>query len=378
MGNKAKSLGAACPAHPGEVSPAWLTEALHGVAPGARVRGFEADQIAVGVGILGLLWRLTLRYEPAGAGPATAILKLPQTHPDPRHLADAFRFYLREIRFYEEVAGDTPVGTPDVYASAYDPVSGDFVLLLEDLGGRTVLDQLSGCPADRARTVVRALAMHHAAWWGDAELAARDWTFRLADPPNPQALVPALRASWPVIEANFAHVLRGDTFEFAKHLDEVVVPLMERLSQPPVTLLHGDSRLDNIFFSSDPAEPPVTFVDWQLCGLGRGPYDVAYFLSQSMLPEERKQHEEQLLETYHRTLVANGVEGYSLEDCWEDYRLAILFVSAYPLNAGSVDLVNERAVGLFTTMLDRSVSAIIDLDALELLPHGGVSGVTPM
>ena len=40
----------------------------------------------------------------------------------------------------------------------------------------------------------------------------------------------------------------------------------------------------------------------------------------------------------------------------------------YPLNAGSVDLVNERAVELFRLMLTRSAQAILDLDALEFLP----------
>jgi hypothetical protein len=62
------------------------------------------------------------------------------------------------------------------------------------------------------------------------------------------------------------------------------------------------------------------------------------------------------------------VHGYPFDACWEDYRLATLFVSVYPLNAGAVDLVNDRAVELFTAMLERSVAAILDLDALELMP----------
>ena len=314
---------------------------------------------------LGLLWRLSLRYEPAGAGPATAILKLPTTMPESRHIADGFRFYLREVRFYEEVATRTPLGTAACYHASFDAGTGDFVLLLEDLAGRTVYDQLAGCPPEAAEEVVRAMAVHHAAWWEDEELAARDWTFRVCDPPNPQALVPALEASWPVIEANFAHVLRGPMGDVASRMSTLVVPLMERLSEPPVTLLQGDTRLDNLFFDEHLA---VTAVDWQICGLGRSPYDIAYFLSQSLRPEVRKATEHYLLAVYHDTLVASGVKGYSFEECWDDYRLATLLVSIYPLSAGSVDLVNERAVELFTTMLDRSVCAILDLDALELLP----------
>jgi hypothetical protein len=153
-------------------------------------------------------------------------------------------------------------------------------------------------------------------------------------------------------------------YDAAKRMPDVVVPLMERLSEPPVTLLHGDHRLDNLFFSGD----DVATLDWQITGTGRGAYDVAYFLSQSIVSEERKRVEHDLVRAYHDTLVEHGVQGYPFDACWEDYRLATLFVSVYPLNAGAVDLVNDRAVELFTAMLERSVAAILDLDALELMP----------
>lgn len=153
----------------------------------------------------------------------------------------------------------------------------------------------------------------------------------------------------------------------ARRMPDVVVALMERLSEPPVTLLHGDHRLDNLFFGDD----DVAMLDWQITGAGRGPYDLAYFLSQSLIPTERKQAEHDLVLAYHQALIDGGVTGYSFDDCWEDYRLATLFVSVYPLNAGSVDLVNARAVALFRMMLERSVAAILDLDALELIPKGG-------
>ena len=152
----------------------------------------------------------------------------------------------------------------------------------------------------------------------------------------------------------------------ARRMPDVVVELMERLSEQPITLLHGDHRLDNLFFG----ENDVAMLDWQITGAGRGPYDVAYFLSQSLVPAERKETERDLVAAYHQALIESGVNGYSFDDCWEDYRLATLFVSVYPLNAGALDLVNDRAVALFRTMLERSVSAIVDLDALDLMPQG--------
>ena len=362
------------PKGPEDLGAEHLTAALRssGTLPeGARAMSFDSEQIGIGFGILALLWRLTVTYEPPGAGPATMILKLPHTMPESRFIADAFRFYLREVRFYEQVAARTPITTAGCYHSAWDDASGDFVLLLEDLGHRRMVDQIDGCTPDDALLVARAAAAHQATFWDSPELATWDWGVRIIDPPNPQALVPTLKASWPIIEAHFADLLPGALFDAARRLPDHLVPLMEQLSEPPITLAHGDFRLDNLFFDDDaPGGGDVAAVDWQICGFGRGPYDMAYFLSQSLVSEERKACEVGVLRAYHDTLVANGVSAsdYPFEQCWEDYRKATLFVSVYPLNAGSVDLVNDRAVSLMRTTLQRSMAAITDLDALEFLP----------
>ncbi len=76
-----------------------------------------------------------------------------------------------------------------------------------------------------------------------------------------------------------------------------------------------------------------------------------------------------LLRMYHGTLVDNGVKNYSFEACLEDYRKTVLFCLCYPvISGGTYDMSNSRTVELVETMLDRSVSAIVDLNAAELLP----------
>jgi hypothetical protein len=372
------------PKGPEDITAEQLTSALQstGALGDGRVVSFESEPIGIGVGILALLWRLTAQYEPAGAGPATMILKLPHTMPESRFICDAFRFYLREVRFYEQVSERTPIGTAARYYSAFDDATGDFTLVMQDLGAadlRTV-DQLAGCSPDDATAAAREIARHHATYWDSDEFSSWDWAFRIIDPPNPQALGPALKASWPIIESGFSDLLPGPLLDAARRLPDHLVPLMEQLSEPPITLAHGDYRLDNLFFDDRAGSsggagagaggPTVTAIDWQICGLGRGVYDMAYFLSQSLVPEERKANEESIIRGYHDTLVASGVDDYDFAECWDDYRKATLFVSVYPLNAGSVDLVNERAVELFRAMLGRSMAAIRDLDALEFLPPG--------
>lgn len=357
------------PASPDGLTSDWYTAALRSTGTidgGTTVTAASAEAIGVGVGILSLLWRVELAYD-GGDGPASAVLKLPHTVAGARQTADAFNFYGREVNFYRDAGPRTPLGTPELYASGYDTSTKDFVLLLEDLGERTQFDQLDGCSVDHALIAAREVAAHHAWYWNDSEIIDADWTVRTCDPPNPQALPPTLRQSWPLIESEFAHLLPGPMFEAARRMPDACVELLERLSDAPMTLLHGDYRLDNLFFDEG-AEDPVVAVDWQICGLGRAPYDIAYFMSQSLTPEDRKGADEQVLRAYHQALKAGGVEDYSYEQCWEDYRLGILFCACYPLNAGALDLVNDRARALFEAMLTRSASAILDLDALELMP----------
>src|SRR3712207_5792107 len=111
------------PKDPAELDAGWFTSALRStgtIGDDVEVTGFTADQIGQGVGILALLWRIHLSYGDGGGGPATAVLKLPHTAPESRHVADSFRFYEREVRFYEEAADRTPLRTPARYASSFD------------------------------------------------------------------------------------------------------------------------------------------------------------------------------------------------------------------------------------------------------------------
>ena len=55
-------------------------------------------------------------------------------------------------------------------------------------------------------------------------------------------------------------------------------------------------------------------------------------------------------------------------ELWDDYRRNILFGLCYPMGVCAVELANDRAAALATAMLERSIAAIIDLDADQLAP----------
>ena len=86
--------------------------------------------------------------------------------------------------------------------------------------------------------------------------------------------------------------------------------------RPPLGLVHGDYRLDNMLFADD----SVTVVDWQTPSIGPALRDASYFLGGGLTVEDRREHEEALIRAYHDELLAHGVTGLDWETCWEEYR----------------------------------------------------------
>src|SRR6478735_6837011 len=87
---------------------AFLTAALResGVLDSnSGVAEVSHETIGEGVGIVGQLARLSLRYEGNAAGaPGTVILKIPSSFPENRAVGDHYDFYQREGRFYQQLA----------------------------------------------------------------------------------------------------------------------------------------------------------------------------------------------------------------------------------------------------------------------------------
>lgn len=350
------------PAGPAEVDAQWLGDRL-----GAQVASYRIEPVGVGTGQLGLLARIVIDYEPGSAGPASVVMKLRPEGELSRQLADALDMSRREVGCYQQISASTPLRMPRCHCADLDEASADYVLLIEDLSDRRCVDQIAGCGHDDAVVALRALAAHHAFFWNLDAAGDWPWLNRLADPPNSQAIPPALTSSWPMIDAEFGDLLTGRVREVARGFSSYVVDVMAELSKPPLTLLHGDYRLDNLYFAVADDQPPVVAGDWQLAMTGRGVYDCAYFLGQNMTPAQRRQSLDELMRGYYDGLVAGGVTGYSYDELWRDFRRAALFHLCYPLTAGSMDLANDRAVLLLRTMLERAVSLVVDLDALDLL-----------
>ena len=349
------------PLRPEAVTTEWLSDVL-----GAEVKSFSSEQIGLGVGLLGRLFRLTL--ETNGDGPKSVVAKFPTVDENARmHVIEPMNFYEKEIRFYEQAATDTPIGTPRVYCSHFDPSSRDFVLLLEDLSDRRMEDQVVGCQSVDALTAVNTLIDLHAHWWEDPKLDSLAWLPKLADPPYPQVIAGMFKQAWPRALEILGDQINATYRDYGDRYGELVAWFCEKGTEPPVTFVHADYRLDNLFFANGHDEP-LTVVDWQLSFRGRAGYDVAYFLSQSLTTDARRGCEKELKDAYHDGLASRGVD-YPKDEFEQDYRRTVAFCFCYPIIAGGqIEFTNDRGRELVSDMLDRSIRAIEDNNALDILP----------
>jgi len=123
------------PISPEALTTHWLSAVLD-----CQVNAFSVKPLGEGVGILGLVTRVTLEGEGC---PKTLIAKFQSPVADNRAVAGLYQMYEREITFYTEIAPTLSIRAPRCFHAGYDPDSRAFVLLLEDLDQYEIGDQVA-------------------------------------------------------------------------------------------------------------------------------------------------------------------------------------------------------------------------------------------
>ncbi|AHD22772.1 phosphotransferase [Rhodococcus sp. D-6] len=228
--------------------------------------------------------------------------------------------YGGEARFYSDIEPSVAVLTPSCYHVTVGE-DGEFTLLLEDAAPALPGDQLAGCIVDEAHDAVRNLAGLHGPRWCAPDLHESDWLTTtdaeqariLAELHGP-AIEPFVDGRGELIGADD----RDTLWACAELTEGWVLARSDRFA-----LLHGDYRLDNLLFPPR-GESGVVPVDWQTLTVGLPARDLACFVGTSPAPAVRREHEQALVSTCHRALLCHGVECYGLQQCWDDYRFAML------------------------------------------------------
>ncbi len=358
------------PDTPKDITPQWLTEALcsTGISLNAVVTSLRIEPIAE-LTCAGQLARLHLSFSQSqSALPSTLVAKLHAPDETMRVKTRPFTPDKCEILFYQQLVKETHLRTPYCYYSAMNVPDGKYVRILEDLAPAKVGDQIKGSTAEETALALRAIAGFHAHWWQNEKLEGFDWL--PGSPTDSDSMtcwvLDQYRKAFPIFLSKVGVLLTDAAKTFGEQLPEKLMD-KPQFRKPPKTLVHGDFRLENVFFGASLGKPGFAVIDWQDISRGEGVWDVAWFIGGCLqVTSNRQVEEQQLLKIYHETLKTNGVNGYTFEACWEDYRLAIsrYFVQAV-LMVASLNPENDRENKLAQAVAERFIAAIIDLRLID-------------
>lgn len=357
------------PQLPEGLTAEFLTDLLRdqGLLPSdSSVARLEHQQIADGTGMMAELARLTVRYTgDPGAAPPTFIAKYSSRNETNRGIALQYNLPERETRFMSAVAPRSSVRTPRVY---YCGLDGDrFLILMEDLSGYQVGSQVDGATLEQSELAIDELAKLHAQFWN--RLSDLDWLPGISNSYHASNMKTLAHVGFDGVIAKFGEFVPTHLGNYRDQFLASIDVLQQRMDTEPVTLCHGDFRMENLLFGHEPGHHPIVVLDWQGPVRGRGMHDVALFLGQSTRTEVRRAHERALLDRYVAGLEAGGVKGLDRDAVWEEYRQALLYNWLYvSVVAGTLDTSNEKSYAWMAQMVARQVAATVDLDVFALLP----------
>jgi len=311
------------------ITAEWLTEVYHMrgfLEEGGKVTSCNVKPLGEGEGVMGVLAICTVELENAKPhAPKQFVAKFsPIKTSMPSMLVRAI--FGAEAHWYNDMYEEEQgLGRPAAFfvgAKLFHkrwwkrkPV---FCMLVEMMP-KPLYSRTSGCD--------NLQHLRHARWWNAEKKPPLEW---VSSPGRDyfgimkNALIFAVKKGFPALKTAW-----GDAYDPVLQMKPLIMQklkwYMGAVFADPLTLCHGDVHLDNIFF--DESFPMgLKMIDFGNIQIAQAGFDVAYFLGQNVEPELRRTCEAELMSIYHETLVRDGVQNYSLEDCWRSYRLNLFRV----------------------------------------------------
>lgn len=243
---------------------------------------------------------------------------------------------LKEAKFYKLIQNLDNVKLP--MAKCFDSyISEDkekYLLLLEDAS-----EEFSGPDQNELSSeniwisAASSLAKFHAAFWNSEKIGSKFIPIDNKD--KIDFYIKRARDNYEKFINYVGDRFDNETIKMYNHAIKISLELererYERLvNKNNITLIHGDSHIYNFMFPHNKNKEPI-IVDFQFWSSGIGAGDVAHLTRESFPKEGREKLHRLIIEEYHKTLLKQGVQGYSFEDCLEDYRKKVACMLLIPV-----------------------------------------------
>ncbi|MGF6743437.1 phosphotransferase [Paraburkholderia atlantica] len=312
-----------------EITPSWLTSALAQSHEGVAIESLALEDVTYGTATK---VRVRLAYNARGRelGLPESLIVKGGFVPEYRNL-NAY-IYEYEARFFKEVHPCLRANVPACFYAQTDSRSGQSIVILEDLRSR----QVEFCRVQRPLTFAQAAAnldaqaRWHAQYWQSPALEnGGELAWLAAQDPLPDGESGTYH--WgqlkPDVFASYTQLPRGAALPKRFHdrdwMEQALLDLRAFDRIGPMTFLHGDVHLGNLYFDRDGTPG---FLDWQSYRRGPWAHDVTYFLISALDIADRPRWERELLEYYLERLAFHGVDNPpSFESALDAYRRHIVY-----------------------------------------------------
>lgn len=342
----------------------WLTEVLR--RSGALQQGSVADfELDTRQRELSANAKIKVRYTAGSQGdlPQSLFLKLVNTD-----MEDEF-FGPSEVNYYtRDYVGlaDRPILR--CYDAAYAAEIGRYHILMDDLSATHVEAYTKPPTLAYGLALAEALAKLHAHWWGAARLQTGGEPIH-----NTQQIMRFVDIARP----GAGHILASCADQLAPHWPQAILDLYTWHPQAMIerthngngfTLIHGDVNAGNVFVPIN-GDRPLYIVDrqpfdWSLT-TWLGVYDLSYAIVHRWEVATRRNFETAILRHYHAQLLTNGVQDYTWQQLWADYRLCAV-ISVYVATEWCRGGLNPETMPIWLPMLQKTMTAFDDLRCAEL------------
>jgi aminoglycoside phosphotransferase len=225
-------------------------------------------------------------------------LGLKNLHETARRVKPGFLYQpLREIKTYQEILARDRLGTAHFYGAVVRPDEDLYWLLLEKVPG----ERLSQVGDESAwLQAARWLARLHSRFRRGSETLSRSAPLLHYDA--------AFYRLWLERAERFRSVGLGRAAR--ESLADMYSRAIERLTQLPSTLVHGDFHASNILVEETRGGRRICPVDWEMAAVGPGLIDLAALSSGTWAERERTE----MAAAYHDALLSEGWRRFPFED----------------------------------------------------------------
>ncbi len=352
------------PLSPKDITSEWMNYAFSeaGLCKPGSISSIDVQPLGTPViGLLSSLCRVVITYEANMPElPHSVVIKFPSELEENKNFGSNFGAYERELRFYRELAAISPVRVPVCYYNVMDKENDNYIIVLEDAGSWTPGDQLVGLNAKQTRSAVKAISRFHAYWWDSPDLEKLEWI-----PGENIDSVHAFRDNWEGFRDEHRDILSDKDIAAGELIAQSGQKIHDLCLVSPRTIVHSDFRAENMMFKEN---DEIMILDWQLATKSFGAFDTSRVVCGSYHRELERSHHLEFLNLWHEGLMDSGVQSYSIDDAWDDYRLGMILVSYIPIVIHHL-LSHEgsRGISVLKARIKRIFYAIHDCRALDVI-----------